>query len=259
MFTISSVATRAFRASQLGLCSVALFLAASFQANATVISAGYDLRGSGLQGAIVDSSTITSVDKYGDAVPVITAFDEKQDVLIETDDILVNLLTTSVTAPFKAKGNRNFDEALPSGVTVDSHMIFLNQPREENGPLRFEMAFTFDGAVLGIMNHAKNLAWSDETFGLLDDILYPGQPGSPYKANYAKRGHGSADGDGDYVYYDPADPNTVIVSTKVTQPGDWIRIITLSPEEPPVVTPEPSTFALMLLGGAGLLAIRKRR
>ena len=43
--------------------------------------------------------------------------------------------------------------------------------------------------------------------------------------------------------------NQITVSMRVTEPGDWIRVVT---------TPEPATLAVLLIGG-GLALLGRRR
>ena len=65
--------SKGYRLSHL-ITQLSVFLLLSSTANAAVIAAGTDQLGSGLSGQIVDSITISSVDKFGDAVDVITRF-----------------------------------------------------------------------------------------------------------------------------------------------------------------------------------------
>jgi hypothetical protein len=101
---------------------------------------------------------------------------------------------------------------IPAGTWVDSHMIFLNiegttLTSDENE------TWTFDGQVLGVM--------SDGT-GSLEVASTPvlGAAGTTYPAApFAARGMEANDG---YT----VSGNQIIVSMHVTQPGDWIRVVT---------------------------------
>ncbi|MCH8882896.1 MAG: hypothetical protein IIA41_05275 [SAR324 cluster bacterium] len=127
------------------------------------------------------------------------AFDERQNVLL--------------TVPLPVDGG-----SLPTGWIVDSHMIFLNQPDGTLGvtsgvTVDVDRLWTFDNPVVGVM--------SDFT-GSLEVASSPllGAPGTVYPAApFGARGMEGADG---YVVAG----NTITVTMGVTQPGDWIRVIT---------------------------------
>lgn len=159
------------------------------------------------------------------------AFNEAQDVLLP--------------------GNIIVDGAyIPKGTVVDSHMIFLNTP-VGTGAIDEDVLWTFDGEILGVMS---------DFFGYLEvrtswllgapGTIYPDQEFGarglePWPANrYA--------GDGYLV-----DGNTILVDMGVSEPGDWIRVITASPSGTEI--PEPGTLLLFGAGLFGALARSRRR
>jgi hypothetical protein len=111
--------------------------------------------------------------------------------------------------------------SVPAGTTVDSHMIFLNT--EGSAFASDTQVWTFDGAVLCVM--------SDGT-GSLEVASTPvlGAVGTAYPAApFAARG---MEGNDSYAVA----ANTITVTMQVTEPGDWIRVVTEHVDKtPPVV------------------------
>ena len=133
--------------------------------------------------------------------------------------------------------------SLTMGETYDSHMLFLNSP----GPMTIihhEVTFTFDREIKGVMSdifgmfeHASNGDFAKA------GTIYPGGP-------FQYRGIETVFGDSYHVA-----GNTITLNLSVTQPGDWIRVVTGGP-----IVPEPtSVMALFGLGLMGLVGYRRRR
>ncbi len=116
-------------------------------------------------------------------------------------------------------------------------MIFLNQQDGVPGTLSHIVTWTFSGTILGVMS---------QTNGGLEALSTPilGLPGTTY-ATFGNRGLESND---DYTVLG----NQITLDLRVTQPGDWVRVVTASP------VPEPGTLLLIGSGLAGL-ALRRRR
>lgn len=121
------------------------------------------------------------------------------------------------------------------GTQVDSHMIFLN--RDGSGMIEhLNVVWTFSSAILGVMSdRAGNyeLASTPEL----------GAAGTNYPTAFNARGFENNDS------YDLISPNQLSVTMRVNQPGDWIRVVTVSS------VPTPESFGLMALGFC-LMALR---
>ncbi len=140
------------------------------------------------------------------------AFDEQQGVLLASD--------LQVDGGF-----------ISSGTRVDSHMIFLNSPGNQFIS-DLGVKWTFDGTILGVMSDARGLL---ETAS--NSIL--GASGTTYPGAFSARG---MEGGDSYSY----SGNSIVVSMLVSEPGDWIRVVTATQ------IPEPMSAGLLLLGLAGL-------
>jgi len=141
-------------------------------------------------------------------------FDEKQGVLLAAN------LNTDAAGP----------NNILAGTVVDSHMIFLNTSGNIN-VLHDGVVWEFDGLILGVMSNQSGTLEANSSAVL-------GAAGTTYPAAFANRGLESRDG---YTI----NGRFLTVNMQVTEPGDWIRVVTA-----PV--PEPGTYALM---GAGLMAL----
>lgn len=137
-----------------------------------------------------------------------------------------------VWLPYDLAVDGGFIEA---GTTVDSHMIFLNT---EGGTFATDTQdWFFDGLVIGVMsnyNGSLEVASSD-LLGAAGTVY----PNSPFSA----RGMEGNDG---YIALD----NSIRVRMSVTEPGDWIRVITQ--------VPEPASIFVLLSGLLALGWLRKK-
>jgi hypothetical protein len=102
---------------------------------------------------------------------------------------------------------------IPANTLVSSHMIFMNQ---ENGTAggtdHTGVQWTFDGTILGVMS---------DNDGDLEAASTPilGALGSVYGAPFTNRGLETPDS---YIVAG----NVLTFNSHITQPGDWIRVIT---------------------------------
>ncbi len=156
-------------------------------------------------------------------------FDERQDVVTSQD--------------YKMDGGR----VLAAGTLVDSHMLFLNS-RGDTRITHPEVIWKFDGQILGVMSDAGGeyeAASSDEL----------GSPRTNYDVAVAVLGRAApfnARGLESSDSYDVRG-NMLLVNLAVTEPGDWMRVIT-GPK-----VPEPSAIASLVgLGLVGLIGYRLR-
>lgn len=132
------------------------------------------------------------------------AFDERQNVLL--------------SAPVSVDGGGT----IAAGTLVNSHMIFLNTgPGNSNAYNKHaNVVWTFAGAVLGVMSNSN---------GSLEVASTPalGAPGTIYPTS-PFNARGIEGGDGYSI-----SGNTLTVTMQVSEPGDWMRVITEVPNHPP--------------------------
>jgi hypothetical protein len=168
------------------------------------------------------------------------------------DDIVTNLgmqgfdeaqgVTTSVAHGIDGGG------VIPMGTVVDSHMIFLNSSGSGNIS-HFGVVWTFSDTILGIMSNGTGTLEAASTFELGNPatnytVTFGGSgPAAPFTARGLEGNNGTGlGGDG----YQLLSPTTLRVGMNVTEPGDWIRVVTAAS------VPEPSTLALFALALVGL-------
>lgn len=204
-------------------CLLGISALIAINANATIIG----VTGAGIKvpppPVVLDGSVATPLThQYG--------FDEKQSV--------------GLGGPIAVDGGGT----IGPGVTVDSHMIFFNQPGTTPcGPpgcplLITDAIWTFSGIILGVMSDA---------IGSLEVASSPllGNPATGYPgATFSARGMEGGD-----FYTVMGGGSSLRVHMEIVQPGDWIRVITASAN-----VPEPASIALMALGLAGLGFSRRK-
>lgn len=139
--------------------------------------------------------------------------------------------------------------SIPVGTLVDSHMIFLNSL----GTAALSHAgviWTFSGTILGVMSDTGGALEAASTFEL-------GAPGTNYTvpfggsgpaAPFPNRGMEGADS------YTILGPSTLLVRMAVTEPGDWIRVVTTA-----AAIPTPAALPLFLTALVGLAALGRWR
>lgn len=144
------------------------------------------------------------------------------------------------------------------GTLVSSHMIFLNTDGNARTD-HYDVTWLFDGDILGIMSdYNGNLesATSDilGAVGTNYDIPSTGTgAAAPFAARGLEQNQGCSDTNTNDGYSFLG--NALTLCMAVTEPGDWIRVVTAAT---PVPVPAALPLLLAGLGGLGLMARRKR-
>lgn len=136
---------------------------------------------------------------------------------------------------------------IAAGSIVDSHMVFLNRDDTNSGTANLvdlDAEFTFSGRILGTMsdrNGAARMVPSDFLGGI---FTYD---------NFNARGLETTGTYADTFQIGGANDTSLFAQFNVTQPGDWMRVVTVSS------VPLPAGALLMASGLAGFAAMRRRK
>jgi len=154
---------------------------------------------------------------------------------------------------------------ITAGTRVDSHMIFLNSGPGNSSTLiehgaggnQNAASFTFDGLILGVMSTSNgSFEVASSSFLGAAGTIYP-------LATFSARGMEGdpLDGNKNNDWYALAG-STINLGMRVTEPGDWIRVITVSQASSgPSPVPIPAIFPIFaaVMGLFGFVGWRKRR
>ncbi len=139
--------------------------------------------------------------------------------------------------------------SIAAGTLVDSHMIFLNSTGT-TAIGHFDVTWTFDGAILGVMSNQSGTLEAASTFELGNPATNytVGAGAAPFSARGLEGIGNPSSGDGYTIL-----GNTITVGMYTNEPGDWIRVVTN-----PV--PVPGAFLLGSLGlGFASWRLKRRR
>ena len=207
------------------LTSISFMGFAAVPANAMLVGTN------GIQGAeIIDAPT--NMTMAGATNRVIQAFNEAAGVILG-HDLAVN------------------GGIVAAGRLIDSHMIFLNTPDGVSASGGFTrlglISFEFSRRILGVMSDSRGLLEAASSYlpGTMTAYLGASDTLYPTKWAYA-RGIERSDA---YNF----DGKTINLRMGVTNPGDWIRVVTVSP------VPLPNSIWMLLLAMFGLGAVRFRQ
>jgi hypothetical protein len=142
---------------------------------------------------------------------------------------------------------------IAAGTVIDSHMIFLNTAGSSLTTHGFgqdgAVNWTFSGDILGVVSDRNGVLLAASDFLGLDSTAYPGA--------FDARGLESNPLDGlfndDFYSFSG---NVLSLGMRVTEPGDWIRVVTASDVAP---VPLPAAAWMLLSGLAAIGAASRRR
>lgn len=194
----------------------------------------------------------------------------------------VGTAASIITAPSNVQddnvfnsGQQGFDEAqgvitsqafdvyggsIAAGTRVDSHMIFLNS-QGNTAVGHYNVEWTFSGTILGVMadiwgNHE---AASSGELGAAATVYDNGvnAESAPFQNRGLEGQYWNANNlnTNDAFLIGGVDNNILTLSMYVTEPGDWIRVVTVS------AVPLPAALPLYGAGVAvlGFLGWRRRK
>ncbi len=116
--------------------------------------------------------------------------------------------------------------SIAAGTLVDSHMIFLNS-LGSNALKHYSVVWTFDNPIIGVMSDIGGTMEAASSFEL-------GNPLTNYTVTFAGSGPAAPFSNRGLEAY-PQDwytiltPYTLEVNMYVTEPGDWMRVVTQVP------------------------------
>jgi len=219
-----------------------------------------------------------------DVTHVLNAIDQNniQWGFLESSNVAVNGLRMDRAIPASSGVSNDYNANNAATYTsysglVDSHMIFLNQ--NMNGPITYA-EWTFSTDIVGVISDGLGILESSSTALLgSTSVKYPvagglntgAFGGDPTKSYVGFNARGLEDNSAGTrpIMSSAALVNSVnndayffsgkklYLKMNVSQPGDWIRVITKTSQAPGPVVPEPASAVLFGLGAVGLCFARR--
>lgn len=204
-------------------CAVAAAIAGSAHASIVATTGAAELIAAPADARLNALTSATSV----------RVWDELQNI------VLADPLRANAREPGLYDANSDLDEVvIPRGSVVSSHYIHFDSPGSTQA--RAEGSVTFDAPIAGVM-----VLGDSGANRFLDNSDFLGAP-TLYPDNVSARGlELSANGDRFSI---SADRRTVTFSFAISNPGDYMRVVTI-----------PAPGAMALAGASGLIALRRRR
>ena len=207
----------------------------------------------GAQAAIVGVGQTGGNSNLGGTASVIAAPAHALDDMVAADSMKGFDEAQDVTTSQDYKADNGV--VIGKGTTVDSHMIFLNS--KGNTLLTHSaVVWRFDGKILGVMSDSNGNFEAASTKelgapGTNYTVTGPGTgPAAPFPARGLESNNGTGIGSDGYQILDAF---TIRIAMRVSEPGDWLRVVTAAP----VPVPAAAWMGMSLLGGLGV--VRKLR
>ncbi|MEL7082473.1 MAG: VPLPA-CTERM sorting domain-containing protein [Pseudomonadota bacterium] len=183
-----------------------------------------------------DGAVIAAPGRVSNTTPAdsttIFAFNEAEGVILANDlDAVTGMSTVADPTPTSV--------TIGAGTAVDSHLVIFNSDAGRT-QVNAMATFSFSQAILGLIIDGAGLAATNGELGA---------EGTSYGALDGLELGPNANSDEFEVV-----GNTLFLNLTVTQPGEWVRVITASP----AVVPVPAA-GFVLLGGLGALTLVRRR
>jgi hypothetical protein len=219
------------------ILTTAILAAIPLTANSAIVSvSGADAFGVAGSGAAAIIGAPANVLEDGTTNTAQQGFNEQQAITTAIDYTYLDNSLATVT--------------LDAGSTISSHMIFLNTVQNGNAGRadHVDVEWTFSDMIIGVM------ADRNGTMELISSAEL-GAAGTTYQGgmSLSARGMEGTNGSGANDDAFSFSGNVLTLTMRVTEPGDWIRVIT-----GPAPVPVPAALPL-LLGGLGALGALRRR
>ncbi len=143
-------------------------------------------------------------------------------------------------------------QTLAAGSVIDSHMIFLNTQGNARAD-SVNAVWTFTGNIIGVMgNYNGSMEFLSSAELGAAGVTYETDPDNKLAARGLENINGGGANDDGFSFTG----NVLTLTMRVTEPGDWVRVIT---DVNPVPVPAGLPLVLTALGAFGFMRSRKRK